>query len=106
MEQSLLDKLWFKNDDGKYECHGDCQSWNVGICTCGLWHHLKIDPSTAYDLIGWDNVKHRRQFDAIHHLIFNRLPVVTECSHGVHLNDRCQECKDEFEASVDKFFNE
>ncbi len=33
-------KSWRENDDGEIYHDGDCQFWNIKICTCGLIHHL------------------------------------------------------------------
>ena len=88
-----LIKRWRRRENGKYFCDGDCQSWNIGICTCGLAHHVKMMDG-GHKLVDWDAIQWRWSSEAIWYLTKIKLPVTRECPHGVCLNDECVTCNE------------
>lgn len=58
-------KSWRKNDDGKLIHDGDCRAWGLGLCTCGLIHHLMPDADLCGEIYAGDYWEDRAKHDCI-----------------------------------------
>jgi len=96
-------KIWRLNKDNKYICDGDCQSWSFsGICTCGLYHALRWLEDGLSQLDGHSNKFRRRQRETLKFIEenYNKIPVVTTCSHNIDLDEKCTKCIKEIEKLI------
>ena len=88
-------RSWRKTVDGRYCCDGDCGRWSMhGVCTCGITHYLKFE-GDYHDKINRDNVSWRREGTTEQYMM--EVPYQYECTHGIHLNLKCQACEIETE---------
>lgn len=97
----LPPKRWRIDDRGRYYCDGDCRSWGLGVCTCGLAHHLMLSQNRSLDGM---SVKVRAQGErTMQYLVEHRpVPRPETCSHGRDLDEpgRCHECASDLEELV------
>jgi len=58
-------KSWRKDDEGRLGHDGDCRAWGLGLCTCGLIHHLMPDPDACAKSYAGDYWADRAKHDCI-----------------------------------------
>lgn len=91
----MIIKYWREDENGKLICDGDCHSWNLGICTCGLVHHLEGSQRHYLD-------SHNRKFRSRHWKCLELLreaevEETMHCKHNVDLDNDCKSCEQEVE---------